>query len=828
MSKFTITLSQIRKRENIDGSKFFDLYQRLVLRDETLNDDEKYFLLRLALYFLNSDDNNVIRLGYRIVLRYSNIFGDYAPLRDVALAKDYIPVAKFIERNYHATTSGEKQTFSDLYLEAYQEGFKAESDAPHVYRSLGQMALDDFSENEGNIAIVAPTSYGKSEMIVKKVRSNPGKKICIIVPSKALLAQTKKSLARDESIKTIFKKIITHPDMYRGEDQNFLAVLTQERLLRLLQKHKELSVDLILIDEAHNILENNGRSHLLAQVLLIAQNRKRDVVVNFFTPFLTDVENLRIKNHDIEIKGRPIDEHMKIERFFASDIGLKEHCLYDQFLNQHLPITLDPNISTDIDFILKYKAAKNIVYLNRPMQVEHFSLNIARIKGDIPLTPEIEKIIASIGEFIDPQYNLIKCIRAGVLYHHGGIPDIVRLYVEEIYSKNADFEFIVTTSTLLEGINIPAEKIFILTPRKGRKSLSAAQFKNLIGRVCRFREIFSDTSGSMAMLEPEVYLVKGEYSPKNFSPLSFYRKNVNLSVSVEDEVSNPLLEHTSEVSHEAQDILEFLENMETGASGLENVKSPISDIGRLCYANNVQDFQILPNEAKLVENLDYYKNLELGVISNAEALVEAIVSIFFSGINLDDDSDNIVRLKDNEEARRFYAMFISWRTQGAPYPLMIRRFLNYWQRRELQGEALVYVGSTWGEEVRGGGHRPLYVNMSQKSESERINLAIAKIKDEQEFIDFHILQYLEILFELELLDGDFYDHVKYGTSNKEIICMLKSGFSMELAKRLTEHYRDKLEFDLTQDVIKYDKSLINKMRENGENDILVFEAEGNL
>lgn len=826
MNDKEITLRKIRRPRNLDGSVFLSLYERLIVGDTTLADNEKFFLLKIAVIFLNSKDDKVERLGYRIILRYSNLYRDFAPLHDVALSRDYIPVAKFIERKYF-NESDASESFSSLFVEAYQEGFKIEGDMQHVYRSLGQITLSAFSAKDDNIVVVAPTSYGKSEMIIKKIQNSLGKKICVIVPSKALLAQTKKLLLKNQIVKENFRKIITHPDMYRESDENFLAVLTQERLLRLLQKYKNFALDLVFVDEAHNILEDNKRSHLLAQVLLIIQNRNSNFIVNFFTPFLVDVNSLKIRNHSIEIEGLPVTEFMKVERFFAFDLAAKSLYLYDQFIDRTFSIAEDERIMTDMDFILAHKSKKNIIYLNRPIEVEQFALNAARQDAATVLSPEIEKIIQSIGEFIHPEYNLIKCIKSGVLFHHGYIPDIIRLYVEEIYSKYADFEFIVTTSTLLEGVNIPAEKIFVLNPKKGLGHLSAAQFKNLIGRVCRFKEVFDDDNGSLIMLEPEIYLVKGNYAPSKFSLLNFYRAKVNSSIVVEDDVANPLLEG-SENAENVTEVLEYLENMESGASGLTNVNAPETDIGKLCYANNVQDFNILACEGVISANLDFYIQLGLGTINSAESLMNAIVRIFLEGNDLHSNSDNIIRLKDNEEARSFYSMFINWRSQGAPYPLMISRFMSYWKRRVSSGEALIYIGPKWGEEVRGDGHQKLYVNMREKNDVQMINLAIAKIKEEQEFVDFNILKYLEILVELNLVDERFYNQVKYGTSNQEVICMLKNGFSMELARLLTDSYRQSLEFDLEQDMVAYNQQLVDLMKENEENDILIFEAESNL
>ena len=43
--------------------------------------------------------------------------------------------------------------------------------------------------------------------------------------------------------------------MYSDIDLHILAVLTQERLLKLLQENRELSFDFVIVDEAHNLLD---------------------------------------------------------------------------------------------------------------------------------------------------------------------------------------------------------------------------------------------------------------------------------------------------------------------------------------------------------------------------------------------------------------------------------------------------------------------------------------------------------------------------------------------------------------------------------------------
>ena len=89
------------------------------------------------------------------------------------------------------------------------------------------------------------------------------------------------------------------------------------------------------------------------------------------------------------------------------------------------------------------------------------------------------------------------------------------MYIERLYAELNDIKYVVTSSTLLEGVNLPADKMFIMDNKKGQSNLSPSDFKNLIGRVCRFSQIFDRDTGSLTKLEPEIYLVVGRYFSAN-------------------------------------------------------------------------------------------------------------------------------------------------------------------------------------------------------------------------------------------------------------------------------------------------------------------------
>ena len=81
----TLTLQKIRALKNKNDS-FFKLYEKLIVQDTpALTYNEKKFLLKLAILFLNQDDEYINKLGYRIILEYSTKFDDYKPLYEIAI-----------------------------------------------------------------------------------------------------------------------------------------------------------------------------------------------------------------------------------------------------------------------------------------------------------------------------------------------------------------------------------------------------------------------------------------------------------------------------------------------------------------------------------------------------------------------------------------------------------------------------------------------------------------------------------------------------------------------------------------------------------------------
>ena len=94
----------------------------------------------------------------------------------------------------------------------------------------------------------------------------------------------------------------------------------------------------------------------------------------------------------------------------------------------------------------------------------------------------------------------------------------------------------------------------------------------------------------------------------------------------------------------------------------------------------------------------------------------------------------------------------------------------------------------------------LWTDISNKSDEELINLAIVRIKEEQDFLDNVLIKYIGVLNDLELLEEKLYLMIKYGTDDPKIITCTRNGISLSLAKLLVEKYSDFIRVDTLQEV----------------------------
>lgn len=89
----------------------------------------------------------------------------------------------------------------------------------------------------------------------------------------------------------------------------------------------------------------------------------------------------------------------------------------------------------------------------------------------------------------------------GIFSHHGNTPHGIRLAVEHAMRSNL-VRFVVCTSTLAQGVNLPIRYLIVTSIYQGMERIKVRDFHNLIGRAGRAG---MHTEGSILFADPEIF-----------------------------------------------------------------------------------------------------------------------------------------------------------------------------------------------------------------------------------------------------------------------------------------------------------------------------------
>jgi superfamily II DNA/RNA helicase len=374
---------------------------------------------------------------------------------------------------------------------------------------------DSYLDNDA-VSISAPTSSGKSFILCNIIIEEmlKGKRnVVYIVPTRALIAQVENDLHEQlKRYELSNVNLTTVPQYDDVQYESNIFVFTQERLHWFLIEHGELRLDMIFVDEAHKI-EDPYRGILLQQKLEEVISENPDIRVYFSSPFTSNPELL--------LESIPVNK--KTETINTQFISVNQNLIYCTQvprksnlweLNLSLPtkvIRLGKLAMTDRPTTEMKKLAfmsvafsangnGNIIYSNGAAEAEQIALVLYdKLSNESVNTKKLTALIDLVKKTVHIDYRLVKVLERGIAFHYGNMPLLIRQEIENLF-KEGDIKYLICTSTLLEGVNLPAKSIFIRKPKRGRSTpLSHSDFWNLAGRAGRWGKEFS---GNIICIEP--------------------------------------------------------------------------------------------------------------------------------------------------------------------------------------------------------------------------------------------------------------------------------------------------------------------------------------
>lgn len=771
-------------------ARFSNVLEQLTV-GKTLEPADRAYILAAAMLFIwryqkDQRYTSYADLAYYIVLKYSLQHQDYAPLYDFTVNFGFYPIAKAILSNslYHGNLIS--SCIGNIKLDRFRN---TNQDTLTLEQHIASSSF--LNEKAQEACYLAPTSFGKSSLIVDEIKQlgDLPRRIAILVPTKSLLIQTLQMIRKAN----LHRKIMIHDEMYDGED-SFIAVFTQERALRLLSKH-ETCFDVIFVDEAHNLLKGDSRSVLLSRV--IAKNRllNPNHRVLYFSPLLQDANNLRL-THEQNIASHIVRFNVKEPEIYELRLD-KVAYQYNRFLNNFYKLKENVEIK---DYLLTHSGEKNFAYNFRPKSVERLAGELCKMVPQINHTDELNQVIQILTDEVHPDFYAIEHLKHGVVYLHGKLPDLVKEYLEYKYKEMSELKYVVANSVILEGMNLPIDTLFIFNTH----SLQGKELMNLIGRVNRLNTIFGQEGNRLKRLLPKVHFINSEEynraSSKMQNKISLLRSRI-----FDDEVKNPTLE--------AFNIESLSISSASKEAYIEKVNAVQENERFLTASQETKEDEI---RAYLIQSgiIEFYSNPEeiirrLIVESTALAtnpseswttatMMEKVEYLFLRGINGITDFE-VSRLL-HAEARNYYETHILV-AQKKSLNENIKLQVKYFKQKAASQDSKMYFGQSYGEEpYETDAYSPpsnnTYVNLANKNDKQLVNLALVKLKMEDDFVSFKINKFIVMLFDYGLITTDEYNRYVYGTTDERKIRLTKYGLSIGMISRLEEDEQlNNLEFD---------------------------------
>lgn len=788
-----------------------DEYLKLIKRDNCDYD----ILLRYCFYVIAYENNeNLLNFVYEIIIEYTMATKDYEPITEISMILGFAPIISITRKKGYYSNKLFKNIISEFYLK------------DNIYKnkilSSGQKIIYRLISAEEDYSIIAPTSYGKTELMIDSALKCNGDAI-IIVPLVALLNQVKNDVIHVASENNVDVKVITHHDIKASESKKNIYVLTQERCYQLIKNNKVQNIKQLYIDESHNLLQNSRRSFKLSEIIYILK-KKYNLIVKYYSPVIREPNSVIIKglyNNPIKTVSKIRD--LKVYRYYIYNNGIKK--IYIPGSGAMTEKNNFNNYNNDIDYIIKNAKNKNIVFLNTPKQIETYALKLCE-----SLNKSNNSGMNEIDDFIGKDYYIFDTLQKGVIYIHSQMPEIVKQYLIDIYRKEKKIKYLITNSSILEGVNTPSDNLFIIDYLIGNNIMKPIEFINLRGRINRIGEIINQNNLSKLICDVH-FIADTDYKRKKI-----IKEIINPCYEkLYDELDNPYLEKYEGNINNNEDFVESIKKIDLIDNGLgileefEIDAEEDSELKKVCLINDVSLNE--EQESTIEERMQEYYNKS---IDNTYELIKCINYVF----NLEKCSDAAINRLSYEKAQKFYGMLYEWLIKGETLKEKANKIYDYYKNTDSE---YLYIGSrgeisaelengelvekVWSSIYKNKNGKPIRLKKvwikKNKSDKELYNLSIVKIKLEEDFISFNITPYVEVLHQVNhnIIDENLYSLIKYKTDDAFEISLMQEGMSIYLAKKLgNEKYRRYLSF--TEEGLEINQELMDVFLEN---DILKYE-----
>jgi hypothetical protein len=424
----------------------FDRLRDDIAAAKVLESADWFDLLRDVSTFLNATRGTPDETrGQELVIRLLDIrhlFGEYEEILDAFVR----------EAGLFPYLRPENLSLSDsLAYEAHRPNAGGATVFHRVQAQVFQLLIAGRS-----VVLSAPTSFGKSLIIDAVVALRRYRNIVIVVPTLALLDETRRRLTKFSGT----YRVITHSSQTPGTHNIF--VHTQERVVE--NEHIK-ETDFFVIDEFYKLNPSDEAER--AQTLNLAFYKLSKQAKQFYML-------------GPNIQGIP-------EAFAERYQCIFVRTDFNTVVSEIHKVEADDDLQHAIQLCSRLEDP-TLIYVQSPARARTVAARLKNVVG--PATaPAAKSAAAWVRDNFHPQWLFAAALDAGIGVHHGRLPRSLTQLVVRKFNEGA-LKYLVCTSTLIEGVNTRAKNVIILDNKVAAKKFDYFTFSNIRGRSGRMFEHF--------------------------------------------------------------------------------------------------------------------------------------------------------------------------------------------------------------------------------------------------------------------------------------------------------------------------------------------------
>lgn len=349
------------------------------------------------------------------------------------------------------------------------EAFKVNvgEEVPVTFHSAQSKVLKRLLAGE-NIAISAPTSFGKSFIIDAFIAIRKPDNVVIIVPTIALADETRRRIEHKFSN---YYKIITTTDASITERNIF--IFPQERCFAYIEKLKK--IDILIVDEfykASSTFDDNRSSSLLSAIIELGKISRQKY---YLAPNIHKIAD------NVFTQGMQFMRLVDFKTVVTKSAKIYKKLSYkenrEEFKKFHL-----------INILQKNKS-KTLIYAGSYNNIDKIS-EILKNKLDIKETQLLKDFNYWLKVNYGKAFSLCKLSERGIGVHNGKMHRALSQIQIKLFESQDGIDTIISTSSIIEGVNTQAEQVIVWSNKNGSHKFDYFTYRNIIGRAGRMFKYF--------------------------------------------------------------------------------------------------------------------------------------------------------------------------------------------------------------------------------------------------------------------------------------------------------------------------------------------------